>query len=109
MVGVDHEVPGPKMLTLQLGMFEPKSQSPASTVAGPTTSGLMRPSRVGPNSVFHEITLSLRSGGRTPPTCSVFFASPGAASDIGGAGVGSTTVVVPQFPVSNKTSMSGCA
>ena len=64
---------------------------------------------VGPNSVFHEIKSSLRPGGRTPPTCSVFFAEPGAATDIGGAGVGSTSVVVPQLPVSKTTSMSGCA
>ena len=94
---------------LQFGMFEPQSQSPASTVAGPTTSGLMRPSRVGPNRVFHEITLSSRSGGRTPPTWMVFLAQPGAASDIAGAGCGSTCVVVPQLPVSKTTSMSGCA
>ena len=63
----------------------------------------MRPSSAGPKRVNSEITSSARLLVRVPPTWTVFFALPGAESEL--SGVGPTA---PRFPVLKTTSMSGC-
>jgi hypothetical protein len=73
------------------------------TRAAATRSGLMRPSRVGPNNVNSASVSSARDAERVPPTCSVFFALPGADSELGGV-----AVAAPRLPVLKITSASGC-
>src|SRR5258706_4057320 len=102
MLGDENDVPCCS-LTLQLCENGLLSLSAPTTYAGPTTSGLMRPSRVGPRRVKEaSVSSATKRFPRVPPTCSVFFAQPGAESVLGGG-----TPALPKFPVLKTTSMSG--
>ena len=78
--------------------------SPARTHAGADEIGLdAAVARRTEERELREHVVVASTVSRVPPTCSVFFAQPGAESELGGG-----VPFAPKLPVLKTTSMSGC-